>query len=159
MVAWKSEQADWSAWFGPKGRIGVSSPRMRRAPKKRRGSPGQGDLQGCWFQGCQGKEAQERQGRGNAEAGREKQVVPPKRRIRGKSADLGDLNAKDEGAGDDPPAENATFARRYRPTRANCLQKWLALRQAYNTRMKPFLTYHSRQAWKFLRDEIGALQA
>ena len=62
------------------------------------------------------------------EAGREKQVLPHKRRIRGKSADLGDLNAKDEGAGDDPAAENATFARRYRP---------IALRNGWHSATTP----------------------
>ena len=143
MVGLEAEQAEWSGW-SEETDWGEQPSDAPCPPKKARKAPAKEICKAASSKDVKAKKPKKGQAEETPEAGGEKQVVPPKRRVRGKSADLGELSAQDEGAVDDPPAENATFARRYRPTRAHCLQKWLALRQAYNTRIKPFLTYHGK---------------
>ena len=69
-------------------------------------------------------------------------MAPPTKRVRGKSK--GAPVDNEQAADADEDGELLTFARRYKPTREYFLKKWLALREAYNTRIRVFLTYHSK---------------
>ena len=73
-------------------------------------------------------------------------MAPPTKRVRGKSKGSDAVSSKDnEESNDvDDDGELLTFARRYKPQREYFLKKWLALREAYNTRMRVFLTQHSK---------------